>query len=444
MNEVASRRREKPVGLFSKLGLPVLIVAGAVLVAVGLVKSAPEAEKVETPKPVIEVEVLRAHPGDHPVTVQAMGEVRASQQLVLQPEVGGRVIRRNASIVPGAVIAAGEDLFKIDARDIQTSIAAQKAALEQARVQLADERGRKEVAEKEWGNQADALAESAREYALRNPHVTSAQASVSSAKSNLRRAKRDLGRTVIRSPFDAMVLDSPVEVGQLVSAQTGLVTLVSTDRYWVQISVPVSNLPFLSIPGINSSRLRGSAANVVYEAGFGVTSERAGYIERLEGQVDSRGRMARMLVAIEDPLSLEKPVDERPLPLLLGSFVKVALTGMTVENTQPVPREALFGGDRVWLVVDGQLAQRKVDIVFRDRTTVLVRGLAEGDAIVTTPLAAPTEGLEVSISGERSAPGEVGKEFGGTALEKSKPEGEDGEQGDKGDAKDNAKADKKG
>ncbi len=427
MNEVATRRREKPVGLFSRFGLPLLIVAGAVLVAVGLVKSAPEAEKVETPKPVIEVEVLRAHPGDHPVTVSAMGEVKASQQLQLQPEVSGRVIRRNAAIVPGAVIPAGEDLFKIDARDIQTSIAAQQAALEQARVSLADEQGRKQVAEKEWGSQAEALAESAREYALRNPHLTSAKASVNSARSNLRRAKRDLSRSVIRSPFDAMVLTTPVEVGQLVSTQTGLVTLVSTDRYWVQISVPVSNLPFLAIPGINTSRLRGSAANVTYEAGFGVTTERVGYIERLEGEVDARGRMARMLVAIEDPLSLAKPVDERPLPMLLGSYVKVALTGMTVENTQPVPRSSLFGGDRVWLVVDGQLAQRKVDIVFRDRETVLVRGLGEGDAIVTTPLAAPTEGLEVRIAGERSAPGDVGREFGG--VDKAAPdEAKDGEQ----------------
>jgi len=416
MNDVGVRRREAPVGLFSKLGLPVLIVAGAVLVAVGLVKSAPEAEKVETPAPVIEVEVLRAHPGDHPVTVAAMGEVKAAQQLVLQPEVGGRVVRRNAGIVPGAVIPAGEDLFKIDSRDIQASIAIQQAALEQARVQLADERGRKEVAEKEWGSQADALADSAREYALRNPHVNSAQASVKSARSSLQRAKRDLGRTVIRSPFDAIVLDAPVEVGQLVSAQTGLVTLVSTDRYWVQISLPVANLPFLSIPGINSSRLRGSSAAVVYDAGFGVSSERAGYIERLEGAVDARGRMARMLVAIEDPLSLEKPVDERPLPLLLGSFVKVALTGMTLENSQPIPREALFGGDRVWLVVDGQLAQRRIDIVWRDREVVLVRGLADGDSIVTTPLAAPTEGLKVSISGERSPPGEIGKEFGGAKV----------------------------
>src|SRR5690606_24502266 len=88
------------------------------------------------------------------------------------------------------------------------------------------------------------------------------------------------------------------------------------------------------------------------------------------------------------------------LPLLLGSSVRVELAGQPLADTSEVPRVALVDDDKVWLVVDGKLTLRQVEVVWRTATSVLVRGLAPGEAIVTTPLATPTEGMSVTIEGE--------------------------------------------
>lgn len=371
----------------------------------------PEVKAAPSERHVVPVTVLRAQPTAHPVTVRGLGEVKPVHQLRVTPEVGGRVILRSGDLVPGGLLRQGDTMIRIDGRDVSAQLASQRAALEQASVTLADERGRKSVAEYEWQGRVEELSEQAREFALRDVHVRSAQANLAAAREQLGRAKRDLSRTTVRAPFDAMVTEVSVELGQVVNTQTALATLVAIDRYWVEIAVPVAQLVHLEIPGVNTGAERGSPARVIHDAGSGVVIEREGYVERLLGEVDARGRMARVLVAVPDPLGTglyghvekasESPTAERPrLPLLLGSSVRVELAGQPLADTTEVPRVALVDDSKVWLVVDGKLALRPVEVVWRTATTVLVRGLGPGDAVVTTPLATPTEGMPVTIEGE--------------------------------------------
>jgi hypothetical protein len=64
---------------------------------------------------------------------------------------------------------------------------------------------------------------------------------------------------------------------------------------------------------------------------------------------------------------------------------------------------ALVDDHAVWLVVDDKLTAREVEVAWRGVDTVLVRGLRPGEAVVTTPLASPTEGMAVRIEGESPA-----------------------------------------
>ena len=391
----------------------VVLVAG---VAYGLMQVIaalrPTVSAVPAERRSVPVMVLRAQPAAHAVTVRGLGEVKPVHQLRVTAEVGGRVVERSEGLTPGGLLRRGDPLIRIDARDVSATVASQRASLEQAALALADERGRKSVAEFEWEGRVDALTESAREFALREVHVRSAEANLKAAREQVGRARRDLSRTQLRAPFDDIVTEANVELGQVVSAQTALATLVAIDRYWVEIAVPVAQLVHLEIPGVSGADARGSSAQVIHDAGAGVVITRDGYIERLLGQVDARGRMARLLVAVPDPLGtglyehVQKDTDSPPapagpnLPLLLGTAVRVELDGQPLDDTTEVPRVALVDDDKVWLVVGGKLTSRTVEVVWRAATTVLVRGLAPGDAVVTTPLATPTEGMQVTIEGE--------------------------------------------
>jgi hypothetical protein len=127
------------------------------------------------------------------------------------------------------------------------------------------------------------------------------------------------------------------------------------------------------------------------------------------GAVDERGRMAQLMIAVDDPLGLHLPVGERPLPLLIGSYVDVDLEGRVLHDVIAVPRQALHDGDRVWVVDgDGRLRARTIEVAWRERERVLVSdGIAVGERVVVTPLAAPTEGTRVSVAREDDGGGEV-------------------------------------
>jgi len=396
--------------------LPILVIFGAVMVARALMLAKPEVVAKPQVKRELPVTVLRAQPGPHPVELQALGEVKPVHRLILQPEVSGRVIERSPTLLPGGLLHRGDPLVRVDNRDHATVVAAQAAAVEQAQAALTEERTRKQVAEYEWQGGADKLSEDARKFALRETQGRSAEAGLSSARAQFAKARRDLGRTQVKVPFDALVLDASVELGQLVTPQSALATLVAIDRYWVEVAVPVSQLVHFEIPGVNiAAGTKGSVARVMLDAGGGVVIERSGWIERLLGQVDARGRMARVLIVVEDPLGVNatttkamhaNPEDRAPratLPLLLGAFVRVQIAGVALQETTELPRVALVDDHQVWLVTDGTLAAREVEVAWRGVDTVLVRGLRPGDAVVTTPLASPTAGMAVRIEGEAPA-----------------------------------------
>jgi multidrug efflux pump subunit AcrA (membrane-fusion protein) len=394
--------------------LPILVLVVAVMAARALMLAKPEVAAKPMARRELPVTVLRAQPTAHPVTLQALGEVKPVHRLVLQPEVSGRVVDRNPALMPGGLLHRGDPLLRVDNRDHATVVAAQAAALEQAQAALVEERGRRQVAEYDWQANADKLNEDARKFALRETHGRSVEAGLSSARAQLDKAKRDLGRTQVKVPFDALVLDATVELGQLVTPQSALATLVAIDRYWVEVAVPVAQLIHFEIPGVNIPfGGKGSQARVMLDAGGGVVVERTGAIERLLGQVDARGRMARLLVVVEDPLGVQatqaavgKPEQGEPratLPLLLGAFVRVQITGTPLEDTTEIPRVALVDDHMVWTVADDKLTAREVNVAWRSADTVLVRGLRPGEAVVTTPLASPTEGMAVRIEGEAPA-----------------------------------------
>lgn len=386
--------------------LALLLVLIAIAGAGILVTSKPVPGRVEAAKPEVRVTVMRAQPAAQDVMIGAMGEVKPAHELVLQSEVNGRVIDRSDDLIPGGVVRAGDVLVRLDGRDIKAAIAAQQAAVAQASLQLADERSRKSVAESEWQGKSERLGDEARDLALREPHIQSVQATLGSARAQLDKARRDRGRTAVRAPFDAVVKEVSAEPGQIATTQTRLATLVSVDRYWVEVAVPVANLAHLDIPGVNIASERGSPAQVVHEAGPGVRITRKGYVERLLSNVDARGRMARLLIAVEDPLALGAEVGSRPLPLLLGSYVRVELDGQPIEASVRIPRTALVDGESVWLVVDGKLTRREIEVVWREPEEVVVQGLRPGDSVLLTPLATPTEGLEVTVEEELTGPPE--------------------------------------
>lgn len=377
--------------------IPVLVCGGGVAVAAFFMATRPAAQRTEPEHRGVPVEVATLAPDRQPIQVRASGTVVAAQRVVLQPEVSGRITWLHPELVPGGRVRAGEALLRIDARDYRAALGQVEAQLENSRLGLQQESSRQVIAEREWEllrREAGGTSDSGRELALRAPQTRSAQAQVRAAESSLQQARNNLTRTTVSAPFDALVQTENVDLGQLVTPAAQLATLVGTERFWVQVSVPMEQLPWIRVPGMQAGE--GSRARVIQDVGESGRIERSGRVLRLLGDLDPVGRMARIMVEIEDPLTGTadaSPGSPASLPLLLGAFVRVEIEAGTLDDVYEVPRAALHAGDVVHLLgADSRLELAAVSVAWRREGTVLVRGLRPGAMLVTSRIPTPIEG----------------------------------------------------
>ena len=407
-----------------RLGLPLLILIAGILGARALIASRPPVPRVNQEAAPTLVEVLTVHAQDEQAVLQAYGTVRAHRELTLFPRVEGYVIAQHDDLTDGGLVRAGEVLLKIDPQDYRLAVDTERGNLARAEFELQVEQGNQVVAHQEWELLEPSIetSEMGRLLALRQPHLKERQAAVDAAQSRLAQAELDLSRTVVSAPCNALVLKETVEIGQLVNARSAVATLVCTDVFRVEVSVPLNELGWVEFPdaaqsqppnGLSDVEVRGSAVRIVRDLGNGQSVQWTGWVERLLGDVTENGRMARVLVLVPDPLGL-KPFDPAQdssdegyrSSLLLGEYVRVEILGPTLPQTIVLPRGSLREEERVWVYnTQGELEIRQVEVALRRRDSVLIRaGLEDGDQVVTSSLPAALPGMRLQAAAVEPAP----------------------------------------
>ena len=368
-----------------------LVLASGACVG-GMVLLRPKAERVTPPPRVAIVDIMVVQSADLVARVTATGTVQAAQQVQLMPQVSGRIVDQSSEVLPGGRLKKGEVLVRLDARDYQLVVRQQESLVEQAELNLQLEMGRQAIAAREWELLGEGRSAEEAPLALRRPQLANAERAVEAARSGLSQAELALERTVLRAPFNAMITVENVDLGQVVGPLNVVATLVGTDAFWIQVSVPVEDLAHIEIPGIDGEE--GSRARVVQHL-RGEDIVREGRVLRLAGALDPQTRTAQVLIEVAHPLD---PADGG-LPLLPGAYVDVEIAGRTLPNSVEVPRQALYGGHDVWVVTEEDtLTRRAVEIAWRHQDAVILDGgLVTGDRVVVSPLSLPIDGMLVRI-----------------------------------------------
>jgi multidrug efflux pump subunit AcrA (membrane-fusion protein) len=379
--------------------LPILVFGGAGWTVRTLYLTRPAAEKAEAVARVPVVSVIDLAPRDEKIVIQAFGTVIPAQRVSLQTEVSGRIVNQHPALVPGGLIPAGSEVLRIDPTDYELRVKQEEVALESANAAFELERGQNVVAAKEWAllkDEIDAPQEMA-DFALRKPQRRMAQARVEAAKNRLALATLDLERTVLTTPFNALVLEEFVDRGQLVSPQALVANLVGTDRFWVQVSVPLDRLGRIGFS--DDAGNGGSPAEVYVDAGDQPRPPRSARVLRLLGDLSERGRMARVLIGIDDPLNLAPEADSDAQPVLLNSYVRVAIDAGAVHDVCEIPRVALRENDQVWVQdASGLLRVCDVDVVWRRPNSVLVANrFSDREKLIVSRLAVVLPGMPVRV-----------------------------------------------
>ncbi len=383
-----------------KIILPLAVLLVGFAAAGILIATRPKVERRPVADPGLLVRVLEAEPGPRSVRVPSQGTVEPRTEITLVAEVAGRIVSASGSLEEGRFFRKEEVLLRVDPSDYELAVTAARGQVAQAEVRLVMEEAEAEVARSEWndlgGGEGSPLA-------LREPQLAEARAAVATAGAALAKAELDLERTVIRAPFDGRVRKRFADEGQFVGRGTVIARVYAIDYVEIRLPLPDEELAFLELPfglsaGENSPAVRLTAGvagrNPVWE----------GRIVRVEGEIDPMSRMVSVVARVDDPYGAA--VGEEGIPLAVGLFVNAEIEGRPLDDVYVLPREALRTGDRVFLVDDGRLRFRDVEIVRTDRNEVIIgAGLAPGDLVCLTPLDTPVDGMKVRLlSGDGEGP----------------------------------------
>ncbi len=408
---IDTHEEDNRAGVLMRVVLPLLVLACFVVLGGWMMKTKPDAGRRKPPSQVAVVDVTKASATNRAIIVEAMGEVIPARSVELRAEVSGRIIKQNKKLVEGGRFSEGEVMITIEPDDYEAAVAQAEAALEQAKLNESIEEQRHKVAVEEWElSGQSATNDRTRGVVLREPHLKAVRAARSSAENALSRAERNLKRTVLRAPFDCVVLQEFSDEGLVVLPQSTLARIAGTDRFFVRVSIPVDALRHFDVPDAPGGE--GAAVDVTLRGSDGVVAERTGRVIQMLGDLAPAGRMARVLVAVSDPL------EASPSPLLLGAYVRCSIVGDEMKQVVPLPRAVVRDGDYTWVMgADETLQVRHLEIAWQTRDMVFVAGgVKPGERVITTQLPSAIPGMQLRLVGagpdpkaDVNKPGKPGK-----------------------------------
>lgn len=359
----------------------------------------PKANRSPRPPKAPLVEVITPVFIDHFQTVvTAMGTVIPSQSVNLTPRISGMVIGIGKNFIEGGILRKGETLVQLDPTDYQLAIKQSENDLAKAQYNLKLEQGQQAIVRREFQLLGSELSDQEQELVLRKPHLQSAKAALSAAEASLKLARLNLERTKPISPFNAIVTSRNANLGAWMSAfstGTPLAKLVGTDSFWINASIAVDKLKWIDIPQFQNKS--GSAVKISHESAWGKETWRSGQVKRLQAELEPEGRMAKVIVEVDDPLCL-KPENQNTPPLMLGSYVRLEILGNQLNQVLELPETALHDDHQLWLMTNQEtLAIQTVDPIWYQDGKIYLNSqqLAHDAQIIVSNLATPIAGMRL-------------------------------------------------
>ncbi|MEZ9717928.1 efflux RND transporter periplasmic adaptor subunit [Vibrio cyclitrophicus] len=328
-----------------------------------LTVSDPQAESVTTKSIAVktlpvsqqqQVSVVAATLGDYLAEVVGYGEAKSRYELMFSTEVSGRVEAISSQFETGQVIGKGEVIANIDSTSYQQAVTEAKANVAQAQLDLLEEQREGEQAKSEW-KRSGLSGEPDSPLVLREPQLAQVTAALENAKLELAKAEQDLEKTTLVAPFDSLVVSRDVQPGSYAQTGTQIATLYSIDE--VEVSVPLSENQWLSLPNSDNSQLKQQPWPVTLSSSDG-QFQWQGYVERVEQHLQQDTRQRSLIVKVDNPLEQQKD-------LYPGTFVKATISGKRLTQLWQLPASAISQQGDLWFVdANGQLSKSNANVEF--------------------------------------------------------------------------------
>lgn len=370
----------------------------------------------QMPPTTVEVQVVEL--GVLPIIKTFSGRVAAFETSEVRPQASG--IIEEILFEEGSIVKEGQPLYRINTDNYASSVAANEAALNQARANVGTARAniiaqqalydkaRADLARYEGLLEIDAISQQTYDQAITNVKTTkagleqakanlaSSEAMVHSAEAGVNASRLDLSRTVVRAPISGKSGISSVTKGALVAAgqATPLVNISRLDPIYVDITQSSSEILKLRQQLASSSGQASAEVQLILEDG--TPYPLIGQLTLATAQVDESTGTVKLRAIFANPDRV----------LLPGMYINTRLNQSFAENATLVPKTAVMltpkGEAQVYIVgKDNKIEVRPIATNgTMDGQWVVTDGLRTGDKVVVMGGAKvkPEQQVEVKLA----------------------------------------------
>ncbi len=401
--------------------VPLAIIAIGVLLFVILKVTRTVPEPVAPRERSWRVETLAIEPEALQPSLTLYGQLESPLRFTSVAPMSGRI--GSLPVRDGDLVSAGSLLVALDDADIEPNLQQARADLADAQAQLESERvafsndkqaleleqriranadralqrmqqlvSRQLAPQAELENVTDAVDRAALTVAIRQRSIASHPSRLAGLEARVERARaafesmqRDVERSRFRAPFDGVVGEVRVAVGDRVATNAALL-----DFYPLHGMELRATLPQIYSQAFVDALMRGQTLPAVT---LDMDPPQTLTLRRIAGQADARG--------VEAIFTLDEPHPG----LRVGNLLAVSVSRPLDGNSVALPYTALYGNDTIYQLAEGRMQrleiQRAGEILMNNgERWVLVRSeqLEPGMQIIITHLPNAMQGLRVDTA----------------------------------------------
>ncbi len=374
-----------------------LISAGALVIIIGsawLFKEILASQKMDPPeRPKVKlinyVRVIETTHNSINTKVEAYGRVSSSQLLNITAEVGGKLLAGDIPLKEGQNFKKGELLCRIHNVEQSFSLQARKSTfLNLLASILPDLKIDFRESYPTWQAYFDAI--DLKKGLPDLPQAQSSQEKTFLATKNIlgefyiiKSMEENMKKYALYAPYNGSIAKANLEVGSVVNSGTTIGTIIRTDLLELIIPCELKDIPYVE---------PGKKVEIVQE---GLNEIRwSGRIVRIADMVDPNTQSVNVFIAIQN-FKLGELYD--------GLYLKAEIPGKVIEKAMIVSRNILRNKNEVFVVEDGTLKTKKVNVLKINGEDAIITGLGIGEALVVDAPTNASNNLEVEMINDKNS-----------------------------------------
>lgn len=356
----------------------VLLVLAFMLVK-NLSKKAPEPERPPLTQRSQYVNTETVAYTNHKTTIEALGQVIASQPIDIVSEVSGKIEKGNVTLKKAVRFSQGSLLFQIDDTEAILNLKSQRSNFQNAvALILPDMKLDFPNSYQKWQdyfNQIDINTSlpNLPEAADQREKTFLAARNIAGQYYTIKSAEERLNKYRVNAPYAGVIQQVYTDAGSVANPGTRILRVRKSNDLELELPVRKEDIQWVKV---------GTRVKILSEDKRKSTT---GTVNRIGTEIDPTTQSVNVYVA----------VNGGKIKLYEGMYLFAEIAGNSVAKAMEIDRKAIFDNNKIYVIEDSTLVKKTVNIHKVKNETVLFSGVDEGKVVASETFLGAVEGMKV-------------------------------------------------